>query len=115
MSCGSRKQMGSFSSQKNTWSPQTSLSMSNWEPYPELQNPKNLYGSNTVCEKYCSSSGCDLYRVESAPITNSSTPILERSVIVAGRSFRESYERGAKCQSYMTVNDTWGVQKPYMA
>lgn len=108
MSCGCRKQMGSFSSQQNTWSPQTSLNMANWIPYPELQNPKNLY----IREKYCSSSGCDLYKVESDP---TSTPILERSVIVAGRSFRESYESGAKCKSYTTINDTWGVQKPYMA
>lgn len=114
MSCGCRKQLGSFSSQKNTWSPQSSLRMANWDPYPELQNPKNLYGANTV-EKYCSSSNCDIYRIESSPITNSSTPILERSVIVAGRSFRESYETGAKCGSYMTVGNIWGEQKRYSA
>lgn len=108
MACGCRKQMGNFSSQKNTWSQQSSLNMANWDPYPELQNPKNLYGSNTV-EKYCSSN-CDIYKIEASPISlSASTPITERNVLM----FKESYNTSLKGKSYLTIKDIWNNQKPY--
>ena len=43
MSCSCQTPKGSFASEQDTWTKQSSLSMQNWDPYPELQNPNNCY------------------------------------------------------------------------
>lgn len=113
MSCGCGKlPKGTFSSQKNTWSCKSNLDMSNWDPYPELQDPRNCYGTN-VTENYCNCSmkDCGLYKVEPNRIDAHYSP-LQRAVPVA--LSKENYS--SLCCSptpYNNLNKTWGAQKPY--
>jgi hypothetical protein len=67
MSCGCGKlPKGTFSSQRDTWSTRSDLDMARWDPYPELQNPKNCYGTNLPAEPYCNCSmkDCGLFLIE---------------------------------------------------
>ena len=66
MSCGCGKlPKGTFSPQKYTWSPRTSLGNDNWDPYPELEKEsycgcgiKSYSGSGPCrCPKSCPCKG----------------------------------------------------------
>ena len=100
MSCG----CGTFSSQKDTWSCKSDLKAANWDPYPELQNPKNCYGIKTVTENYRAQ-----YKIEQNKIDANYSP-LQKSVIFSTTPIKEGYSRPT---SYNILNDTWGQQKPY--
>ena len=59
MSCGCTKESkGNFSPLNATWTRQTSLDINNWQPYPELLNPKaeGCYGRTT--ENFVQDPGC---------------------------------------------------------
>lgn len=113
MSCGCGKlPKGEFSPQRDTWSCKSTLGMADWDPYPELQNPKNCYGTN-VAENYSNGApkNCMIYKVEQNKIDSNYTP-LQRSVLVQG--VKEGYN--IPCCSptpYNNLNQTWGAQKPY--
>ena len=112
MSCGCAKPKGGFSSQKDSWSCKSNLDMSNWDPYPELQNPKNCYGTNVENYCNCSNSSCGIFKVEQNNIDSNYAP-LQRSVIFAGAG-RENYSSPCcRPTPYDNLNQTWGPQKPY--
>ena len=114
MSCGCGIR-NTFSPQKDAWSCKSSLSMSNWDPYPELQNPKNCYGANVVTENYCGCGmkGGDPYRVQQNNIDSNYVP-LQQSVVFSSTSVREGYDNlCCKPTPYDNLNKTWGSQKPY--
>lgn len=110
MSCGCGKlPKGTFSTQKDSWSCKSDLTMNNWDPYPELQNPKNCYGTNI--ENY---SSCSNYKIEQNRIGGDYKP-LQQSVITSGSRMRENYIN-TKCCNPTPYNDlsvTWATQKPY--
>jgi hypothetical protein len=119
MSCGCGKlPEGTFSSQKDTWTRKSDLRMSSWDPYPELENPKNCYGTN-VSENYCNTN-CGLYKVEQNKIDTNYIP-LQRSVIVGGTVLKnnvETYNQNntvpwTRPTAYNNLKSTWGVQQPY--
>lgn len=140
MSCGCGK--GTFSSQRNTWSRQSDLGSASWDPYPELQNPKNCYGSN---EPYCNCSR-GLFKVEQNRLDANYVPLqqsvftggrvesycncsmgdykidqtkskfkpLQRSVVVGSTMAREYYDTPCcRPTPYNNLDQTWGSQKPY--
>jgi hypothetical protein len=107
MSCGT-KSSGNFSSQKNTYSCKSDSTMSNWDPYPELQNPKNCYGSNY--EPYCMSDACrgSAYKTSTNNLDSmASYAPLQKSRVV---SFEEKYCRDCDPTPYDTLQNTWAVQ-----
>lgn len=111
MSCGCGKlPKGTFSPQKDAWSCKSDLRMADWDPYPELQNPKNCYGTN-VTENYC---GCALYKIEPDKIDANYSP-LQQSVIVGGtRAVKEGYDMPCcRTTPYNNLKNTWSEQKPY--
>ena len=113
MSCGCRK--GVFAPEKDTWSCKSSLEPANWDPYPELQNPKNCYGANTSAkvEGY-DLDNCAQYQLTPAPIANNgSSHILQRAVITNARSVREAYGYPKPRQTYSSVAASWSPQTPY--
>lgn len=115
MSCGCGKlPKGSFSSQKNSWSCKSDLNMANWDPYPELQNPKNCYGTNVENYCNCSMRDCGLYKIEPNKIDSNYVP-LQKSVVVGGTNVvKEGYDLPCcRPTPYNNLNNTWSVQKPY--
>jgi hypothetical protein len=104
MSCGT-KSSGKFSSQKNTYSYKSDLTMSNWDPYPELQNPKNIN-----YEPYCMSDACrgSAYKTSTNNLDSmASYAPLQKSRVV---SFEEKYCRDCDPTPYDTLQNTWTVQ-----
>lgn len=116
MSCGCGKlPKGTFSSQKNTWSCKSDLTMSNWDPLPELQDPKNCYGTNVVTENYCNCSmkDCGLFKVEQNKLDANYVP-LQRSAIFSAAPIKESYTNLCCTPTpYNNLDKTWAAQKPY--
>lgn len=113
MSCSCGK--GNFSSQKNTWSCKSNLDMASWDPYPELQNKKNCYGTNV--ENYC---GCNGGNYNNQPnLINASYVPLQHSVLTSGSKFKQSqenYVQDPHCcgvTPYIGISKTWTMQKPY--
>src|SRR5690606_19272590 len=54
--------LGDFSNLNQTWSKSTSLTMNNYNPYPELTDKKNCYGNNDAqTTKNSKESYCDGY------------------------------------------------------
>jgi len=110
MSCGCGKlPKGNFSSQKDTWSRRSNLGMGSWDPYPELQNPKNV-------ENYCNCSmkDCGIFKVEQNRIDSGYVP-LQQSVVMSGMKItREGYaDPCCKPTAYNNLDQTWNSQKPY--
>jgi hypothetical protein len=110
MSCSSYGKLpkGQFSGLKNTWSCKSDLTMNSWDPFPELQNPKNCYGTNT--ENY---ENCSLYKTEKNRVGGDYKP-LQQSAITSGTLLREAYS--PLCcgpTPYNNLKQTWEKQKPY--
>lgn len=102
MSCGCNNPRGSFAPEQDTWTRQSSLSMQNWDPYPDLQDPKNCY------ENFGNYAGANMR-------WDSFTPNLNRSVVISGS--REKFIQDMRCcgaTPYNNLNQTWAPQKNYM-
>ena len=94
MSCAK----GTYSSEKDTWSQQSNLTMGNYDPYPELQ-PKNAWWMEHYQDKSACSDGYSSGGVQQGmPLTQSNMML------------REGYNGCYKSQKYSDVNRTWGQQ-----
>jgi len=112
MSCGT-KTRGNFSSQQNTYSCKSDLTMANWDPYPELQNPKNCYGANY--EPYCPSDRCLSYKSTPNNLDSMSSyaPLQKSRVVNFTPVSKEKYCNGCDPNPYDTLGMTWNTQGPY--
>ena len=104
---------GTFSPQRDVRSCKSNLDMGNWDPYPELQNPKNCYGNNVENYSNGASKDCMIYKVEPNKIDTPYAP-LQRSVIFNATPVRENYATPCcRPTPYNNLNQTWEEQKPY--
>lgn len=99
MSCGCNTPKGDFAPEKDTWTRVSSLNMQNWDPYPELQDPKRCY------ENYYARSGTQAS-------WNPSMPNLTRSVVISSERFVQDM-RCCGPTPYNNLNQTWAPQKNY--
>jgi hypothetical protein len=107
MSCGCGKlPKGTFSPLTDTWSKNSDLLMSSWDPYPELKDCNNLFRENYGC-----STGCDPnnYKMQMNKLNSTYVP-LQQSVM-----FTEKYTHNPlnKPINYNELNTTWIQQKPF--
>lgn len=108
MSCGNLPS-GTFSPLRDTWSKKSDLHIGKWNPYPELQNPANCYGTNSI-ENYYNDMNNETYRLEQVSVPGSHTPGITNSIRI------ENYEQGLNCcwtSPYTYLNKTWTAQKPF--
>lgn len=107
------------------WTKKSDLGPSNWDPYPELQNPANCYGNNV--ENYCCNSNA-VYLREQNTVSVNSAPNLTRSIGIfspmaaqmplpaRGIGTNEGFVQDMRCcgpTPYNNLNKTWGLQKPF--
>jgi hypothetical protein len=91
---------------KNNQPQPAGLNKSNYYPYPELENPKNPYGSNV--EKYNCNTNNSLDYLQIDNKLNANYSALKKIVQ------RENYSC-ASCPTmpYSSLNKTWQVQQDY--
>jgi hypothetical protein len=105
MSCGTKR--GDFSPQKDTYSCKSNLTMSSWDPYPELKDPKNCYGNYT--EGYCGCGAGYAYSVtpNSLDGINAYAPLQKSRVVNFTPSAKEKYCIGCDPTQYSNLGGTW--------
>lgn len=106
MSCG-KTPKGSFAGLNDTWSKQSDLRMSSWDPYPGLREGYGACGSG-----YDSGSACGyaLAGQQGAQVKDHGPTTWSQGAMVG---FQESYTPCCRPQPYIGVSQTWSNQKPY--
>lgn len=125
----------SFANLRQSWTPQASLNLGRWDPYPELQAPTDCYGTK---ENYTDCAGCAVYNGMPKQINRPVAPSLTNSIrldnnrlsIVSPQQYRaemaarmngrvmEGYNNMPNCctsdtMPYRFLNGTWDVQNRY--
>lgn len=139
MSCNRGNVKGKFAGLDQTWSKQSDLRMSSWDPYPELKGP-DCWGNSSL-ENYksipivpltvthCSAPGnngcasCGVYAMQGSTYSQqgSNGPAARYTVAnveaYRGKNNIEKYSTNGPCQCsgnpYSNLGNTWVNQKKY--